>query len=68
LAKGPVQVAEQPALAVPVEAKQLALGVKETVESTRRAGELKEQTIEMIKQKPTDTARAVQAWLREETS
>jgi flagellar M-ring protein FliF len=68
LAKGPAQVAEQPALAAPASVEQLALGVKETVESTRRAGELKEQTIEMIKQKPTDTARAVQAWLREETS
>jgi hypothetical protein len=32
------------------------------------SGQLKEQTIEMIKQKPTDTTRAVQAWLREETS
>jgi flagellar M-ring protein FliF len=67
LAKGTVQVAEQPVLAAPAEAKQLAFGVKETPESTKRAGELKEQTIEMIKQKPTDTARAVQAWLREET-
>ena len=49
-------------------AEQLALEVKETAESTRRAGQLKEQAIELIMQKPANTARAVQAWLREERS
>jgi hypothetical protein len=33
-----------------------------------RAALLKEQTAEMIRQKPVNTARAVQAWLREEPS
>jgi flagellar M-ring protein FliF len=33
-----------------------------------RAAQLKEQTVELIKQKPVHTARAVQAWLREEPS
>lgn len=33
-----------------------------------RAAILKEQTAEMIRQKPVHTARAVQAWLREEPS
>ncbi|MGB6688213.1 MAG: flagellar basal-body MS-ring/collar protein FliF [Terracidiphilus sp.] len=33
-----------------------------------RAAQLKEETAEMIKQKPVHTARAVQAWLREEPS
>jgi flagellar M-ring protein FliF len=33
-----------------------------------RATQLKEQTVEMIRQKPAHTARAVQAWLHEEPS
>lgn len=35
---------------------------------TTRANQLKEQTAEMIRQKPLHTARAVQAWLHEEPS
>jgi flagellar M-ring protein FliF len=38
------------------------------INDTRGATQLKEQTIEMIRQKPVNTARAVQAWLREEPS
>jgi flagellar M-ring protein FliF len=38
------------------------------VNDTRGATQLKEQTIELIRQKPANTARAVQAWLREEPS
>jgi hypothetical protein len=64
----PVQLAEQAALDLPVISERLALGVTETLDSAQRAGHLKDQTIEMIKQKPADTTRAVQAWLREETS
>jgi flagellar M-ring protein FliF len=60
------QIAEQPALAVPLVAEQLALEVKETADSTLRAGQLKERAIAQIKQKPADTTRALQAWLREE--
>jgi flagellar M-ring protein FliF len=33
-----------------------------------RANQLKEETVELIKQKPLHTARALQAWLREEPS
>ncbi|HUH62910.1 MAG TPA: flagellar M-ring protein FliF C-terminal domain-containing protein, partial [Terracidiphilus sp.] len=33
-----------------------------------RAAQLKEETAEMIRQKPLNTTRAVQAWLREEPS
>jgi hypothetical protein len=31
-----------------------------------RAAQLKAQTFELVRQKPVDTARAMQAWLREE--
>lgn len=34
----------------------------------RRAAQLKQRTIELIKQKPSNTAGAVQAWLREDPS
>ena len=68
LGAGVVQVPEQPALPVVGPVDQLVLGKTELPDSTRRAAQLKEQTIELIKQKPTDTTRAVQAWLREETS
>jgi flagellar M-ring protein FliF len=37
-------------------------------EEVTRANQLKEQTAEMIRQKPLHTARAVQAWLHEEPS
>lgn len=33
---------------------------------TRRALQLKEQAFQLVKQKPADTARAMQAWMREE--
>jgi hypothetical protein len=66
LGAGAAEVAEQPALAVPMAPKQLPLEVKETSDSTLRAGQLKEQAIEQIRQKPADTTRALQAWLREE--
>jgi flagellar M-ring protein FliF len=44
----------------------LGAGSMEPVHDTRRAAQLKEQTIELIKQKPVNTARAVQAWMRED--
>jgi flagellar M-ring protein FliF len=47
---------------------RLALSAADAANNTRRAAQLKEQTIELIKQKPANTARAVQAWLREEPS
>jgi flagellar M-ring protein FliF len=35
---------------------------------TVRAAQLKQETVELIKQKPVHTARALQAWMREEPS
>jgi flagellar M-ring protein FliF len=49
------------------QANRLAIGAG-GMNDTRGANQLKEQTIEMIRQKPVNTARAVQAWLREEPS
>jgi hypothetical protein len=37
-------------------------------DNTQSAAKLKDQTVELIKQKPVNTTRAVQAWLREEPS
>jgi flagellar biosynthesis/type III secretory pathway M-ring protein FliF/YscJ len=68
LRPGLVHVAEQPALAPGSKSDQFALSSAEMlVDPTHRAGQLKEQAIELIKQKPANTARAVQAWLREES-
>jgi flagellar M-ring protein FliF len=59
----------QPALAAPgAPGGRIATGSVEMIDETRRAALLKEQTIEMIKQKPANTSRALQAWLREEPS
>jgi flagellar M-ring protein FliF len=68
LAPGQPQVAEQTALAGAPGAGRLAAGSPELADETRRATQLREQTIETIKQKPVNTARAVQAWMREEPS
>jgi flagellar M-ring protein FliF len=68
LAPGQVQLAEQPALAGAQGAGRLPAGSGDVAGDTRRATQLKEQTIETIKQKPVNTARAVQAWMREEPS
>jgi flagellar M-ring protein FliF len=38
----------------------------ELADGTQRAALLKEQAVELIKQKPDNTTRAVQAWLRED--
>jgi flagellar M-ring protein FliF len=58
--------AEQSALGGVASAERLALEEPALVDTSRRAAELKEQTIESIKQNPADTTRALQAWLREE--
>jgi flagellar M-ring protein FliF len=47
---------------------RIGMGSVEMIDETRRASQLKEQTIELIKQKPANTSRALQAWLREEPS
>jgi len=57
----------EPALAAP-QAELGAMHAPELGRGTVRAALLKEQTAELIRQKPQHTARAVQAWLREEPS
>lgn len=60
--------ADRPETALPAPgAETLALGAPQ-LSAPARAAQLKEQTVEMIRQKPALTARAVQAWLREEPS
>jgi flagellar M-ring protein FliF len=54
----------QPVLDSPTAPGMLGRGTYDT----QGAKQLKEQTIEMIRQKPVNTSRAVQAWLREEPS
>ncbi|HUB29871.1 MAG TPA: flagellar basal-body MS-ring/collar protein FliF [Terracidiphilus sp.] len=58
----------QPALAGGVPAPSLPAGAGESANNTIRASQLKEQTFELVRQKPVDTARAMQAWMREEQS
>jgi flagellar M-ring protein FliF len=67
-ALAPGQPMAQPALPGAPRTDRIGAGPAETIDDTRRAAQLKEQTIELIKQKPANTARAVQAWLREEPS
>jgi len=47
---------------------QLTAGAPEPVNASQRATQLKQHAIDLTKQKPVNTARAVQAWLREEAS
>ena len=65
-ALAPMQINAQPALAGTPRVERLGPG--EMNLDAQRATQLKEHTIELIKQKPANTARAVQAWLREEPS
>jgi flagellar M-ring protein FliF len=67
-ALAPVQINAQPALAGAPKVERLGTGFGEMNLDAQRATQLKEQTIELIKQKPVNTARAVQVWLREEPS
>jgi hypothetical protein len=55
----------QPALTA-AQVQSLAAGSAETGHGGLRAAQLKEQTFELVRQKPVDTARAMQAWMREE--
>jgi flagellar M-ring protein FliF len=66
----PGRAAAQPPPALPASPgfEQLPLRQPEPQLGNQRAAQLKEQTIEMIRQKPINTTRAVQAWLHEETS
>ena len=55
----------QPALAT-ANAQSLTTGSFSAIEDTQRAARLKMQASELVRQKPLDTARAMQAWMREE--
>jgi flagellar M-ring protein FliF len=68
LAPGRVPTPPQPSLASNPGLEQLPISPLEPRLGNQRAAQLKEQTIEMIKQKPMNTTRAVQAWLHEEPS
>jgi len=46
----------------------LGKGSADSDETKQTASRLKDQTVELIKQRPVNTARAVQTWLREESS
>lgn len=45
----------------------LGTGAEVPMDGAVRAAQLKAQTLDMIRQKPTGTARAVQTWMREES-
>jgi len=68
LAPGQPHQPGQPVLPGGQGAGRLTIGQVESGDEQRRAAKLKEQTIELIRQKPVNTTRAVQAWLREEPS
>ncbi|MGO8758235.1 MAG: flagellar basal-body MS-ring/collar protein FliF [Terracidiphilus sp.] len=55
----------QPALAAGT-AQSLPSGAVDAVETSKRAAQLKEQTAELAKHHPLNTARAMQAWMRED--
>lgn len=63
-----LQAPAEAALAAPQSQVLSATTTHELGAGKARAAQLKEQTVELIKQKPVHTARAVQAWLREEPS
>jgi flagellar M-ring protein FliF len=58
----------QPALPSGPAADRLTAGSTEPMDGNLRATQLKQQAIELTKQKPANSARALQAWLREEPS
>ncbi len=66
LSSAPAGADGQPALAAA--RGQALMGAPVPSDEAMRAAQLKEQTIELIRQKPLGTARAVQAWMREEPS
>ena len=55
----------QPALATG-NYQSLTAGQSYSADNAQRAAQLKMQAFELVRQKPLDTARAMQAWMREE--
>jgi flagellar M-ring protein FliF len=68
LGSGQPYQAAQLAIETAPDAPRLPVPASRAIYDTREAAQLKEKTIELIRQKPANTARAVQAWLREEPS
>jgi len=67
LRQGELTAGLQPALAAP-NVQGLSSEATEAIDVGRRAAQLKLQSSELAKQNPVDTARAMQAWMREERS
>jgi flagellar M-ring protein FliF len=65
LRQGELTAGLQPALAAP-NVQGLSSEATEAIDVGRRAAQLKLQSSELAKQNPVDTARAMQAWMREE--
>jgi flagellar M-ring protein FliF len=57
----------QPALST-TNRDSLPMGTAEIESDNQRASQLKEQALELVRQKPADTARALRAWVREDQS
>jgi flagellar M-ring protein FliF len=67
LRQGELAAGLQPSLAA-VNAPELSSESTDLIDVGRRAAQLKQQSSELAKQNPVDTARAMQAWMREERS
>jgi flagellar M-ring protein FliF len=67
LRQGELTAGLQPSLAA-VNAPELSSESTDVIDVGRRAAQLKQQSSELAKQNPVDTARAMQAWMREERS
>ena len=67
LGRGELGAGLQPALADGA-THSISAGSQDPAEIARRAAQLKEQTFGLARKSPVDTARAMQAWMREEQS
>lgn len=67
LSQGQLEGGLNPALST-ANAQSLPAGSLDPMETSRRAAQLKEQSFELARKNPIDTARAMQAWMREEQS
>ena len=65
LSRNELTTALQPAL-VSGNSQSLTAGQSFSADNAQRAAQLKMQAFELVRQKPLDTARAMQAWMREE--
>jgi flagellar M-ring protein FliF len=65
---GPPNSGAPPALPAGSGHERLTVGSTDTGDGTVQAAQLKQQAIDIIKEKPANTTRAMQAWLREEPS